>query len=336
MSGAEAAGATNGLWTRENLLAWCVIPFDARRRGPEARVQMLRRLGFRSFAYDGRGTDTDEYEAEIRALRAHGIELLAWWFGDRDAGDPLAKATLDLFERHDVRPQLWVMQSTRSLVEEVNALLPDGMELPLTAEQAASISPAVRAQFDRAFARWRAAGLTSTQQEQERRVEQEADRIQALVELAAPYGCRVMLYNHNGWFGMMDNQLAIIERLEARGVAGVGIAYNFSHVRDELHDDTVAFPELWARIQHRVAVVNVSGTYWERTVVYPSQGDCELAMMETIERSGWRGPIGLIAERGGDAEETLANCLRGLDWLADELNEPGSGGPRPFPAQPRA
>ena len=58
--------------------------------------------------------------------------------------------------------------------------------------------------------------------------------------------------------------------------------------------------------------MNVSGTYWERTIVYPSQGDCELAMLGTIERSGWRGPIGLIAEQGGDAEVTLSNAQRGL------------------------
>jgi hypothetical protein len=41
----------------------------------------------------------------------------------------------------------------------------------------------------------------------------------------------------------------------------------------------------------------------------------------------------LIAESGGDAEVTLRNARSGLDWLAAELREPGSGGQRPqFPA----
>ena len=39
--------------------------------------------------------------------------------------------------------------------------------------------------------------------------------------------------------------------------------------------------------------------------------------------SGWRGPIGLIAEKGGDAEVTLKNYLNGLDWLAAEFEATG-------------
>ena len=54
-------------------------------------------------------------------------------------------------------------------------------------------------------------------------------------------------------------------------------------------------------------------------------------MMRTIQDSGWHGYIGLIAEKGGDAEVTLANHMKGLDWLAAELKQPGSGGPVPFP-----
>jgi hypothetical protein len=65
-------------------------------------------------------------------------------------------------------------------------------------------------------------------------------------------------------------------------------------------------------------------------IIYPSQGIHELEMMRTIQESGWRGPIGLIAEKGGDAEITLGNYIKGLDWLAAELKQPGSGGPPPF------
>jgi hypothetical protein len=65
------------------------------------------------------------------------------------------------------------------------------------------------------------------------------------------------------------------------------------------------------------------------TTLYPTEGDCELEMMRVIEASRWSGPVGLIAESGGDAEVTLRNARIGLDWLAAELREPGSGGPRP-------
>jgi hypothetical protein len=36
-----------GLFDCQNLTAWCVVPFDARKRGPEPRAEMLQRLGFK-------------------------------------------------------------------------------------------------------------------------------------------------------------------------------------------------------------------------------------------------------------------------------------------------
>lgn len=286
-SDAGSSGARS-LWAHENLAAWCVVPFDAIRRGPEERAQMLERLGFRHFAYDWRDKDIPTFDAEIEALQKHRVDLLAWWF-PLDADNPVAKETLEVFKRHDVHPQLWVALGT--------------------------------------------GGTAKTSGTQEQQIEQSADRIDALVRLAAPYGCSVELYNHNGWFGMEENQLAVIERLKGMGVTGVGMVYNFSHSRDDLHDDSKNFSELWERIKPNVVAVNITGMRWEGKEVYPSQGDSELDMMRTIQDSGWTGPIGLIAEKGGDAEVTLRNYIIGLDWLADELRQPGSGGPRPFPPE---
>ena len=39
---------------RENLVAWCIVPFDAKKRGPEARAKMLVDLGLKRSAYDWR------------------------------------------------------------------------------------------------------------------------------------------------------------------------------------------------------------------------------------------------------------------------------------------
>jgi sugar phosphate isomerase/epimerase len=292
-----SSGPGRDLWAHDNLAAWCVVPFDARKRSPEERAEMLARLGFRYFAYDWREKDIPTFDAEIEALHHHGVRLLAWWF-PFDAEDPQAKATLEVFRRHDVHPQLWV------------ALAPIG--LPRTPEELSR--------------------LPKTPEEQQDLVRRSSERIAALVRLADPYGCRVELYNHNGWFGMVDNELAVIERLGRAGVENVGLVYNFSHARDAMHDDSRDFPRLWARMKGHVAVVNVTGLHWEAQEVYPSQGDSELEMMRVIVASGWHGPVGLIAEKGGDAEMTLRNYLTGLDWLAAELRSPGSGGPRPFPA----
>jgi len=54
LSTKEAGEIARRLFARENLVAWCIVPFDSKRRGPEDRAAMLERLGFKHFAYDWR------------------------------------------------------------------------------------------------------------------------------------------------------------------------------------------------------------------------------------------------------------------------------------------
>lgn len=286
---APAQMNSSSLWSHDNLVAWCTLPFDSLKRNSEERAQMLERLGFKHFAYDWRQKDVPTFDREIEAMQEHHIDLMGWWW-PLNADDPLAKSTLETFKRHNVHPQLWVAQG------------PGRKDPPKTVA------------------------------EQVERVNQEADRINALVKLAAPYGSKVELYNHNGWFGMMDNELAVLDRLKTMGVTDVGLVYSFSHGRDKDHDDSANFPAIWQKIEPYVVTVNITGSTVDPARIYPSQGDRELPMMRTIEESGWKGLIGLIGEKGGDNEVTLKNYIVGLDWLAAELNKPGSGGPAPFPA----
>ena len=178
--------------------------------------------------------------------------------------------------------------------------------------------------------------FTHSPDEQKQRIEQMAGTFKALAELAKPYGCPVEIYNHNAWGGNEDNELAVLARLKEMGVADIGMVYNFSHAHDGDHDDTIGFPALWKRIQSHVVAVNITGMGPSKGIIYPSEGNEELEMMRVIQESGWRGAVGLIAEKGGDAEVTLSNYIKGIDWLAAEIKQPGSGGPRPFGAVPAA
>src|SRR4051794_16428213 len=63
----------------QNLHAWCAVPFDAKHRGPEERAAMLQKLGFKRFVYDWRAKDIHTFDAEIEALKKHGIDLTGWW-----------------------------------------------------------------------------------------------------------------------------------------------------------------------------------------------------------------------------------------------------------------
>lgn len=103
---AQAALPETGLFARTNLVAWCIVPFDARKRGPEERAELLERLGFKLFAYDYRAEHIPTFAAEIEALKRHGVQLLAWWFpGDLNEE---ARLILDVLRRQQVRCQLWV------------------------------------------------------------------------------------------------------------------------------------------------------------------------------------------------------------------------------------
>ncbi len=96
-----------GLFAQTNLVAWCIVPFDAKKRGPEERAAMLEKLGIKRFAYDYRAEHIPTFNAEIEALKKHGVELTAWWF-PTSLNDE-AKNILAVLKRHGEHPQLWVM-----------------------------------------------------------------------------------------------------------------------------------------------------------------------------------------------------------------------------------
>ena len=88
---------------RENLVAWCIVPFDAAKRGPAERATMLTELGIMRCAYDWREEHVPTFEQEILEYKKHGIEYFAFWSAHEEA--------FKLFEKHDLHPQIWQMMS---------------------------------------------------------------------------------------------------------------------------------------------------------------------------------------------------------------------------------
>lgn len=84
---------------RENLVAWCIVPFDSEKRNPRQRAEMLDRLGLKRVAYDWREQHIPEFEEEILAYKEHGIDFFAFWRGHDSA--------FDLFAKYDISPQIW-------------------------------------------------------------------------------------------------------------------------------------------------------------------------------------------------------------------------------------
>lgn len=90
----------------DNLVAWCIVPFDKSKRTPEQRAAMLEKIGVKRLAYDYRGEHIPTFQQEVDALRKHGIELTAWWFPT--VLNDEAKLILDVLERNKIKTQLWV------------------------------------------------------------------------------------------------------------------------------------------------------------------------------------------------------------------------------------
>jgi sugar phosphate isomerase/epimerase len=101
---------SEGLFSKTNLVAWCIVPFDSQKREPEARAEMLERLGIHRLAYDWRAEHIPTFDAEVAAMRKHHIDITAWWFPA--ALNAEAKAILDCIERNQIHPQLWVTLGT--------------------------------------------------------------------------------------------------------------------------------------------------------------------------------------------------------------------------------
>ena len=86
-------------FAKDKLIAWCIVPFDAKQRGPAARAAMLKKLGLKRVAYDWRTQHVKEFEEEILQYKKHGLEFFAFWKGHEEA--------FRLFEKHKIHPQIW-------------------------------------------------------------------------------------------------------------------------------------------------------------------------------------------------------------------------------------
>jgi hypothetical protein len=70
----------SSIYSSDNLIAWCVVPYDTAKRDAVDRAAMLKDLGFTKFAWDWRSEHIDLLGEEIEALKQADIELSAVWF----------------------------------------------------------------------------------------------------------------------------------------------------------------------------------------------------------------------------------------------------------------
>ncbi|WP_207423573.1 sugar phosphate isomerase/epimerase family protein [Desertivirga brevis] len=261
------------IYSKDNLIAWCIVPFDVKERNAEQRAQMLNKLGITMEAYDWRDKHIPLFDEEIQTLRKHNIKLQAWWLysGPDPEKEGNLKLILDALKRNDAKTEIWFMVG----------------------------------------------GIDLTNMSQEEKIKAIAKPVKYIATEAAKIGCNVALYNHGGWYGEPENQLAVIEYLK---MPNIGIVYNFHHAEEQVE----RFPEFFPKIKPYLYAVNLMGLKGTRPakVLTVGEGDQEAKMMKLVKDSGYKGPIGIINEETHpDAEVGLKMNMDGVAKVAEAIGD---------------
>jgi len=178
-SGAQARPQVQGRpLAMDDLVAWCIVPFDSRKRTPEERIAMLERLGFKRYAYDWRAEHLPDTARELRLAREHGIRVEAVWLWIEAGSDRPGK------------------------LSETNERL-------LAALAEARLSTQIWVGF---------APSTFEGRPDEEKVARGVEMVRYLSARAAETRSRVALYNHGDWFGEPENQIRVIQALPGREI----------------------------------------------------------------------------------------------------------------------
>ena len=97
----------------ENLIPWSIVAFDKLERSPSERVAMIKKLGFRQYAFGGRKKHVETLEAELNIARAEGIMISAVWLyiNNKDTLRNLKRANEMVFESlkaTHTSTQIWI------------------------------------------------------------------------------------------------------------------------------------------------------------------------------------------------------------------------------------
>ncbi|WP_256011084.1 sugar phosphate isomerase/epimerase family protein [Desertivirga xinjiangensis] len=263
----------NSIYSKDNLVAWCIVPYDIKERDPEQRAQMLNDLGITKLAYDWREKHIPTFDKEIQTLKKHRIHLQAFWMysGPDPEKEGNLKLILDALKRNNTKTEIWFMVG----------------------------------------------GIDLSKMSQEEKIRAISKPVKYIAKEAAKIGCKVALYNHGGWYGEPENQLAVINHLK---LSNIGIVYNFHHAENDID----RFPNFFPKILPHLYAINLMGLKGKNPakVVPVGEGDQELEMMKIVKESGYNGPIGIINEdTHPDAEAGLKMNMDGVAKVVKQLGD---------------
>lgn len=284
------------------MAAWCIVPYDAERRGPAERATMLADLGLAGEVWDWREEHVEDFGAECDALADRGLELFGFWTPhvtpSRDEEGygviaPEVRGFVAEAATRGITPQLWTCLEFG----------PPGPPEPVSL--GAHTENLVR----------------------------HANHLEPLADLAGENGLEIALYNHLGWAGEPSHMATIIDVLRGRGIDNIRIVYQQHHAHHRMDD----WPDVLASISPHLTALGLNGmvpdAHWGDGKIHPyGHGPRDVEFAQAVLDSGWHGLVTLLCHTMDDAEQRLRDNLEGLAWVRAQLA--GEDAPRPEPRIP--
>lgn len=197
----------SNLFKMDNLYAWCIVPFDNQNRSPQDRIELLKELGFKKYAYDWRQENIPEMCEEWNLAKATKLEVSAVWIWIDDKWDKVGalnnsnEQLLQNLKECNLSTQIWI-----------------GFHANF---------------FD---------GLSDTTA-----IEKGAKMIDYLANRADSIDCKIGLYNHGDWFGEPENQIKILKKLPQHDLGLIYNFHHAHHHIERFGELTLKMiPYLWA------------------------------------------------------------------------------------------
>ncbi len=171
----EAQNKKKNLFAKENLVAWCIVPFDNQNRTPAQRIEMLKRLGLTQYAYDWRHQHIPSFAEEIDLAKNAGIKMMGVWIWidkDTDRVGQLSEdneQVLKIIKDSGLKTKLWVGFNNNFYADEADDL----------------------------------------------KVTKGVAMLNYLRDRAGSFVDGIALYNHGDWFGEPENQIRILKQLNS-------------------------------------------------------------------------------------------------------------------------
>ncbi|GGK10698.1 hypothetical protein GCM10007962_01030 [Yeosuana aromativorans] len=166
---------------KSNLIPWSIVGFDVKERTPQQRIDMLKRLGLKRYAYGNRPKHVPTMGLEWQLAKDNDIKIDAVWLfvnlrRDRpQALKPESEAVFKNLKAVGLHTQIWV-----------------GFE-PTYFEDLSEAES----------------------------LKQSVEMVSFLSKRAQALGCKIALYNHGGWFGKPENLFKIVKALPNENIGVV-------------------------------------------------------------------------------------------------------------------